>query len=335
MTPAASILTKDIDINEDELQKLHGVLDVLLLDHTTGENIIWATNDYTHLGEPFSFYKPIQPQLITGKFALIIQPRILKERHRQQKRSREMAEVFTPAWVCNRQNNLVDQAWFGKPDVFNIEGEDHTWRAHAQPLFPEDKSLEDYVSDRRIEITCGEAPYLVSRYDTTTGEKIEVGRRIGLLDRKLWAIHALTPDDSSTLPPTERCRLREEWWKMVCRAYKSIYAFEWQGDNLLLAREALFVSLIEYYQAKWKTASLPPSDMLLKIAHIISWNVWQMDGLSYGIPGYKPEEKLSGDLFSEMIAPERRLCRIMNWENDDTLRGEECKFKALLQSQKA
>ena len=43
--------------------------------------------------------------------------------------------------------------------------------------------------DNRMEITCGEAPYLVSRYDTTTGEPIPIGRRIGLLDRKLCVIN--------------------------------------------------------------------------------------------------------------------------------------------------
>lgn len=41
---------------------------------------------------------------------------------------------------------------------------------------------------RRIEISCGEAPYLVSRYDTVTGEFIELLSRIVLLDRKLRVV---------------------------------------------------------------------------------------------------------------------------------------------------
>ena len=40
----------------------------------------------------------------------------------------------------------------------------------------------------RLEISCGEAPYLVSRYDTVTGETIPISQRIGLLDRKLRVI---------------------------------------------------------------------------------------------------------------------------------------------------
>lgn len=37
----------------------------------------------------------------------------------------------------------------------------------------------------RLEISCGEAPYLVSRYDSVTGKTIKIKNRIGLLDRKL------------------------------------------------------------------------------------------------------------------------------------------------------
>lgn len=77
-----------------------------------------------------------------------------------------------------------------------------------------------------MEITCGEGPYLVSRYDTTTGDFIPVEERIGLLDRKLRVI-------------SENTETSGEWLEMAQKAYKNIYAFEWQGDNLLLAREAL------------------------------------------------------------------------------------------------
>ena len=29
--------------------------------------------------------------------------------------------MFTPSWVCNAQNNLIDDAWFGRKGVFNEE----------------------------------------------------------------------------------------------------------------------------------------------------------------------------------------------------------------------
>jgi hypothetical protein len=41
-----------IDILENELiEKYPHVLDTLLRDHTTQENIFWATDNYEHIGE--------------------------------------------------------------------------------------------------------------------------------------------------------------------------------------------------------------------------------------------------------------------------------------------
>lgn len=87
-------------------------------------------------------------------------PRILKSRDTQTARSREMAEVFTPSWICNAQNNLIDEAWFGRKDVFNTEYTDeqgcHRWRPSSKKIqFPEGKTWKDYVRDNRLEITCG------------------------------------------------------------------------------------------------------------------------------------------------------------------------------------
>ena len=48
-----------------------------------------------------------------------------KAAEEQRKRVEKRAEVFTPSWICNRQNNLVDAAWFNwnKQDSspFNME----------------------------------------------------------------------------------------------------------------------------------------------------------------------------------------------------------------------
>ena len=120
-----------------------------------------------------------------------------------------------------------------------------------------------------MEITCGEAPYLVSRYDTTTGEPIPLQERIGLLDRKLRVI-------------CENVDVSGEWLEWAQIAYKHIYGFEWQGDNLLLAREALLWTFIEYYQAKFCKAPLVKS--INYIAYIISWNLFQMDGQKGVVP---------------------------------------------------
>jgi hypothetical protein len=165
----------------------------------------------------------------------------------------------------------VDEAWFGRKDVFNVEdAASHTWKANPNKIeFPEGKTWKDYVRATRMEITCGEAPYLVSRYDATTGEPIPIEQRIGLLDRKLRVI-------------SENVDVSGEWLDWAQTAYMHIYGYEWQGDNLLLAREALLYTFIEYYQAKFGKAPLLKS--INYIAYIISWNLWQMDGLKGVVP---------------------------------------------------
>ncbi len=265
-------MRSSIDISENELRRQsEELLGELLRDHTTGGNIFWATDNYEYLGTVYGYYAPITIASITGERGSIIQPRVLKSRAERIGRTKEKAEVFTPSWVCNTQNNLIDEAWFGRKDVFNHENhETKTWTATPEPIeFPEGKTWKDYVRSTRMEITCGEAPYLVSRYDATTGEFIPISQRIGMLDRKLRVISENTDSPG-------------EWLKMAQEAYKSIYAYEWQGDNLLLAREALLMTFIEYYSEKFGDKPQPRS--MKYIAYIIAWNVFQMDGLRGVIP---------------------------------------------------
>ena len=221
------------------------VLATLLRDHTTGRNIFWATHDYESLGKEYDYHSEILPHLVTGENEMVIRPRVLKSKAQQTDRSKGMAEVFTPSWVCNAQNNLVEEA------------------------LPEGMTWKEYVRLTCLEITCGEAPYLVSRYDTTTGEAIPIEHRIGLLDRKLRMVSEHV--DEST-----------EWLKWAQTAYMNTYGYEWQGDNLLLARESLLWSFMEYYEAKFGKSPMLRS--INYIAYIISWNLWQMDGLKGVVP---------------------------------------------------
>ena len=66
-----------------------GVLDTLLIDRTTGENIIWATDDYAVLGDSYTFFKHITPDLITGEKQNIIQPRVAKSEEDKEKESQK------------------------------------------------------------------------------------------------------------------------------------------------------------------------------------------------------------------------------------------------------
>lgn len=67
-------------------------------------------------------------------------------------------------------------------------------------------------------------------------------------------------------------------------ALKSAYGYEWQGDSLLLARENLLYTWLEHYQAKFGAETMPTERSCKSAAYIISWNVFQMDGLKGVVP---------------------------------------------------
>lgn len=320
-------MKSQIDILENDiLEKYPKVLDTLLYDHTTQKNIIWGTSNYEHLDEKYLKYKQIKPEQITGVNGNVIMPRVQKDSILQLSRVKDMAEVFTPSWVCNTQNNLVDSHWFQRNNVFNKEiksVEENRWETILEKIyFPNNKTWKDYIRDKRLEITCGEAPYITSRYDTTSGKFIEVEDRIGLLDRKLRIVN-------------ENVNNTEEWLKWVQIAYKSTYAYEWQGDSLFLARESMLFSFIENYKHKFNKEPLLES--IQNIAYIISWNVWQMDGLKGVIPYSCGEEvtKTVG-LFGEeskksfclgcrknnILKHNGMYCTIKNWSGRDQQTGK-------------
>lgn len=318
-----------IDILENELiEKYPQVLDTLLFDHTTGKNIIWATDNYEHLGESYKYHSQISPDLITGDYGSIIMPRVHKDKILQINRSKEMAEVFTPSWICNAQNNLIDNAWFEREGVFNAEivlsNGAKSWEVNLDKItFPKSKTWKDYIKDKRLEISCGEAPYITSRYDSTTGEFILVQNRIGILDRKLRIINENTETES-------------EWLKATIDAYRNTYAFEWQGDSLLIAREAILTTFIENYKHQFDKE--PSLKNIQNIADVISWNVWQMDGLKSVIPdscsditeikedlfGNKTEEtnQCNGCMTNNILNHNGNYCIIKDWDEKDLLTKE-------------
>lgn len=248
----------------------------LLCDQSSKRNIIWATDDYAHLGEGFYFNQTIEIPLITGSFEGIIKPRSEKAKDIQNARSKDKAEVFTPSWVCNKQNNLIDEQWFGRPNVFNTETENGWITNYNKIEFSDEpgKTWRDYVKDVRMEITCGEAPYITSRYDTVTGKFIEPLDRIGILDRKFRVVL------ENYGPGTEY----KKWFKWMRIALESTYGYEWQGDNLLLARENVLSSYIRFYTLRFGKQEFPPIKMLQEAIEVITWNFWQMDGLKGVIP---------------------------------------------------
>lgn len=327
------------------------ILKTLLCDRTTGRNIIWADNEYEALGDGYMGDDEVTVEKITGMNSGVIKPRIAKEQEKQSQRTKSRAEVFTPSWLCNQMNNDLDETWFGQRDIFNTEtvadNGANIWTTTDNSIeFPKSKGRgwRAYVEAPRLEITCGEAPFVCSRYDTVTGDELPVSERVGFLDRKLRVV-------------TEKTKTRKEWVRRALDALRATYGFEYQGDNLLIARINVFETFAEHLRNRW--GSDPQQDELEQAAWIVSWNFWQMNGFTDAVPTNKmgaevestlgtfeepepePMQPSLFDLFDDVFPDETTeetkeeepretvpLCVIYDWQNGEPFEFATLKGKA-------
>lgn len=294
-------LTKSKTIKSYPIRENSDVLKILLKDRTSRKNIIWATASYEDMGEGYQVKDHIKESLFANGAGKIIKPRVEKDNEEQTERTRGKGEVFTPTWIIKKKVDLIEE------ELSKLD-------------------LEDYICQRWLEITCGEAPYMTSRYDTVTGEYLDIDERVGFLDRKLQRI-------------SKEIDSEEIWFSLALKAYQSSYGYEYQGDSLLIARENLLNSFIDYYVAKFN--HMPGLDKIEDIAIIISYNVFQMDGLKYILP--MPEKirvkefdvQLSffGDVETEeqqleVVIEEGEEVKVKNWLNNRMV-----KFKDLVDNE--
>lgn len=293
----------------DDILKLRSLklLNKVLIDKTTKKNILWATDAYKDRGPLYRRDREITQQLITGHNADVIKTRARKAMEKQSERTKQHAEVFTPLWIVQKMNDHADEVWFGCPNVFFKDG-----NPTETVNFPEGTPWQEYIDSRRLEITCGEAPYLITRYDVESGEAIPIENRIGIFDRKLRVV-------------TENTNTEEEWLKWAFRALESTYGYEFQGDNVLIARVNLLMDFEEHLEARWKRKFT--SSEYFEAINIVCWNIWQMDGLTGTIP-YCPAEEEKQISFFELFNTEGNLqeaasqqphCIIKNWRRQKSL----------------
>ena len=298
------------DLVRIDCYPIQNVLTLLLKDKTTKKNIVFATDAYTEENPAITEKTQITEELLLGLKSIDLQPRVRKSLLIQNTRTRRRAEVFTPSWICNKMNNNCDTEWFGREGVFNIET-GQKWVTNIEKIeFENEKGWKKYVDSKRLEITCGEAPYIISRYDSTTGVLIPIQDRIGILDRKMRVVGENTFNEA-------------EWIKWALRAYESVYGYEFQGDNLLIARMNLIYSFVDYMKDKWNKN--PDDSILKKLANIVVWNFWQMDGITGTVPYGKPKEEYQQLSFFDYeqgindTGDEAVYCRIMDWRADRSI----------------
>lgn len=133
------VLNEPVDVIENKIHKLSPeLLSILLKDNSTGENLYWATSTYEKYGDLYTQDKQMLPELMIGLNLSLLTPRVSKTQEEQQARTKDKGEVFTPAWMCNKQINYIDEDWFGRVDVFNTEIE-YGWKVNKNKIsFPKE-----------------------------------------------------------------------------------------------------------------------------------------------------------------------------------------------------
>ena len=267
------------------------LIEILLTSYTYPKrkrNLIWGNNNYEHFGPQYKPDQEIKLHLINGRRNDVIVPRSLKEAKTRRDRTRKNAEVFTPTWVVNAQVNEVDKLY-------------------------KDDDLQTYLNRRWLEVTCGEAPYIATRYDMQTGQLIDLNERVGFLDRKLQRLNNYIHKEDA-------------WIDYAEQSFKACYGFEWNGDSLLIARENLLYTFYDYYFSKWDKE--PSLSQLESIAKIISYNLFQMDGVKKIVPLSEEiviiKESTQRSLFDNDEAEDKvkkqtrsgKHVMIMNWETN-------------------
>lgn len=134
----------------------------LLIDQTTGQPIVFNTDNYQIDGANLS-----AADFITPEIAVAFVPRSRKPKEIQKARSKKKAEVYTPVWLTNEMIDALEKEWSAT-------------------------DLNEYIDTTFLDICCGEGVFLTHSYDPESGELISLESRSGVLDRKLSKIPPLS-----------------------------------------------------------------------------------------------------------------------------------------------
>ena len=123
-------------------------------------------------------------------------------------------------------------------------------------------SWKNYARSTVIEPACGETPFITTRYDTETGKVLPISERVGVLDRKLKRV-------------SEGARDQKDWARWAMEAVNSVFGFDLDGGNVLIARTNIVDTYADYLMNRW--GRFPTNEELNELAEIVSHNYWQDD----------------------------------------------------------
>lgn len=256
-----------VDIHGELMAMDESARKMLLSDLSYPGNILWATDEYAELGDGFAPDMEITMDCLEDpRFRL--RCRWEKEEEAKKGRTKRRAEVFTPRKVVRRMHDMLADE--------NHEVLRGPWRGMAARTY--------------LEITCGEGPYIATRYDPEDGTLVPYAYRAGMLDRILHAVRMEEGDDP------------DAWLRGAVLAVYSQYGYELSGDSLLIARVNVFMSVVERYRDFFGLELGPERQRML--ACIIACNLFQCDGLT----SLEPPRRVEDGSTVEIRA------NLMNWQ---------------------
>lgn len=255
----SSILTPDI-------------IDILLKERSFKRNL-----NFVETIEEFSGDDEITCDIVLQDPPIIL-PQYMYAYDRKRNSAKKRGAVFTPQFAANNMCEVLCRAILNVPDEENIcaqiypinETDTREWITDTLP--PED--CLNLIYKTCLDSCCGEGIFLTQRYHQNSGKPIEIPFRKGLLDRKLHVIkRALEKEED----------LHElRFFSLAKIAFKTTYGFDLLGKSVYLTRKNLLETFVDFYQ--WIFAKDPENAMVEDIATILSYNIFQMNGLSHKVP---------------------------------------------------
>jgi len=241
--------------------------DELLRDARTGKNIIFNTSEYKGLGDGFQPGDEVKADINGHKIADWLRPYFARPKDAQKKAKKKYAEVVTPPWLVCYMLNQYERETFGQEIMFSCDPESKTYGR-----IPMVNILSRYIDLTGCEIACGEAPFITTRYDLKTGDRIELGRRCGILDRKLALVRMWVYAEDA-IP----------YFAFKC--LRSTYGYELRGDALAIARWNVYQTFEATFIASLGRILRP--EERAEAIDIIAKNIYQYDGRQYGLRDFK------------------------------------------------
>lgn len=220
---------------------------------------------------------------ITSDNVFVLNIRALKNKDVKDARTKNQAEVYTPVKIVREMLDALEEE--SKDDF---------------------ETGEAFIDATILEITCGEGAFIATRYEPDTGIIIPVPERTGAFDRKMQMAY-------------KSSNSYESFEALALRALKATYAYELQGDSLLIARVNMLMDFIEhcgeYYSQR------PEPCVLMQAAEIITLNLFQMDGLTGRTPKVSSDKAVNElDMFEIQEIPddyrEDKEVIIKDWAED-------------------